>query len=327
MSDNRKRLASAIRRWLSGTGSPAESKFVELYYDSFETEPDITDEHNLEERALIFKRISASIGEENQGKVRRMGWWPVVKIAAVLLPVIGFISWWMLQSGHHTYPAITAYDAIIRTGSTEYKTCKLTDGTMVWLSPQSTLKVFAQAGAERIVELNGEAFFDVHTDMERPFVVRTAKLHTTVLGTSFNISAYNGSAAEKVVLLNGKVKVAAAERKADAIVLRPLQRVVWKKNADSLLVTDDPDAVLAADRRKGIYNYRNVPLKEVLEDVEKIYNVHVKYSTSLDACNFYGSFDRNEEVKRVLQKIALTLNGAAVAEGPQVYLLSGKACY
>lgn len=84
----------------------------------------------------------------------------------------------------------------------------LADGTLVWLNSNTSLKypnIFL--GKERVVELDGEAYFEVSEDLERPFIVKTSPYNVQVLGTTFNVEAYKEKANFRIELYTGKVKV------------------------------------------------------------------------------------------------------------------------
>jgi ferric-dicitrate binding protein FerR (iron transport regulator) len=103
----------------------------------------------------------------------------------------------------------------------------LDDGTTVWLNSQSTLRFpVSFRNGRRIVELNGEGFFDVEKNKEQPFIVHTQKYTIEVLGTNFNVLAYKNHEAFEVSLLSGSVHVYSPANVTPEIILKPNQRVV-----------------------------------------------------------------------------------------------------
>jgi ferric-dicitrate binding protein FerR (iron transport regulator) len=103
----------------------------------------------------------------------------------------------------------------------------LYDGTTVWLNSQSTLRYpVSFRNGQRIVELNGEGFFDVEKNKEQPFIVHTHKYSIEVLGTHFNVLAYKNHEAFEVSLLNGSVQVYSPANVTPGVILKPNQRVV-----------------------------------------------------------------------------------------------------
>lgn len=111
----------------------------------------------------------------------------------------------------------------------------LNDGTKVWLNSRSTLTYPSSFNAEkRVVELDGEGFFEVEKEAQRPFVVQTPKYTVKVLGTSFNVLAYRDHNTFETALLSGSVQVASSAGNMPGIVLKPNQKVI--ETAGKLLV-------------------------------------------------------------------------------------------
>ncbi|GAB3253209.1 hypothetical protein GCM10027347_12870 [Larkinella harenae] len=111
---------------------------------------------------------------------------------------------------------------------------KLPDGTQVWLNAQSRLRyasVFGQTG-QRLVELDGEAYFDVAHDQQHPFIVQSGTLATRVLGTQFNVRAYADDPAIEVAVLSGKVRVSDAQR--HSVHLLPNQKSHFDRHTRTL---------------------------------------------------------------------------------------------
>ncbi|MDR1201106.1 MAG: FecR domain-containing protein [Tannerellaceae bacterium] len=103
----------------------------------------------------------------------------------------------------------------------------LDDGTTVWLNSQSTLHFPASfRNGRRIVELNGEGFFDVEENKEQPFIVHTKKYDIEVLGTNFNVLAYKDHEVFEVSLLSGSVQIHSSESTTPEVILKPNQKVI-----------------------------------------------------------------------------------------------------
>src|SRR5699024_4906290 len=99
------------------------------------------------------------------------------------------------------------YNKLVTPKGGEYRVV-LSDGTKVWLNAVSSLKFHTQfKGDSRKVELTGEAYFEVAENKKKPFLVRTENMRVAVLGTSFNISAYEDDGRQSITLVEGAVKV------------------------------------------------------------------------------------------------------------------------
>lgn len=148
----------------------------------------------------------------------------------------------------------------------------LPDGTTGWLGYGSKLRYHVDRDDQRIVDLDGLAFFDVTHQKEHPFIVKTpAKLNIEVLGTRFNVSAYSKDCSCDVVLQAGSVKLNLDDRKIQT--MKPNDRVryhladnsiekITVKNVDDFLAWKDGRLVL-----------RNISLKEACVKLSRFYNV------------------------------------------------------
>ncbi|HHV85579.1 MAG TPA: DUF4974 domain-containing protein [Petrimonas sp.] len=146
----------------------------------------------------------------------------------------------------------------------------LDDGTRVTLNSMSELSFPVEFDShERIVELSGEAFFDVAKDGGRKFKVRTNGSEVTVLGTQFNVSAYADNNSETVSLVDGSVETSNGRQ---TIVLIPGQQAIIRQGAESVDVAKfNPDEVLGW--RSGFFIFEDKPLEMVLEALERWYDL------------------------------------------------------
>lgn len=197
---------------------------------------------------------------------RQTAWF--MKIAASLLLIIcagiGLIKW-HLQSDYTKPLAITT--RLIRNQSSATERAVLPDGSLVWLTPQSSLSIrsdFAQK--ERWLELQGEGYFEVRSDPAHPFKVMAGGLQTTVLGTHFNIESYPGETATKVSLSEGRVIVQWHDPtgKDSVLALSPGTRVRYAP-ALHRIVTDRFPTDEEAAWKRGAFVMNDLPLSEALQ--------------------------------------------------------------
>lgn len=144
----------------------------------------------------------------------------------------------------------------------------LSDGTQVCLSPDSRL-VYPRAfdGPERRVELQGEAYFEVQPDAEKPFVVVSDRAQVSVLGTHFTVRAYD-DAPYRVSLMEGAVRVKSL-LKADSVVMKPGEDVSLRTGGALDIRPTDGQAEMW---QKGFFYYDGAPLRDILKDVCRFYN-------------------------------------------------------
>jgi transmembrane sensor len=152
----------------------------------------------------------------------------------------------------------------------------LDDGTKVWLNAASSIRfpsVFT--GTTRNVEVTGEVYFEVAKDAAKPFIVKVNDAFIEVLGTHFNVMAYNNEGSLQTTLLEGSVRF----RKGDkSILLKPGQQSRLLSNGEISLVKN-ADTELATAWKNGYQSFRDADLATIMRQVERWYDVDVEYQT------------------------------------------------
>ena len=183
---------------------------------------------------------------------------------------------------------------------------KLPDGTQVWLNAASKLRYpTAFSGNTREVELSGEAYFDVTQNVSSPFVVKKGTLAVTVLGTAFNMNAYEDEPDTKVTLINGSVKVSGG---TGTSMLKPGQQAVVEQNI-RIVPNADIEAVTAW--KSGLFIMRSVSLPALMRQISRWYDVEVVINGNLPNKQFGGILGMDlplNDMIRTLQSYGLTIN-------------------
>ena len=179
----------------------------------------------------------------------------------------------------------------------------LADGTQVWLNAASSIRfpvVFT--GAERKVEITGEAYFEVAKNAAIPFKVKTATSDVQVLGTHFNVNAYDDEAAVKTTLLEGSVKIISAGQPIK--YLQPGQQSeINKQGTITVLNNADIEEVMAW--KNGRFQFNSADLKSILRQISRWYDVDVVYKGNVNL-HFTGQLTRNDNVSKVFEELVLT---------------------
>ena len=177
---------------------------------------------------------------------------------------------------------------------------ELADGTRVWLNTESKLRYpVAFTGEERRVEMDGEVYFEVAKNREKPFVVTVNGVDNRVLGTSFNVSAYQ----EDVVttLVTGKVQLKKGD---EQVVLLPNQQAIWSDDKFKVKQVDARNYVLW---KEGIFYFEDVDLETILDDMARWYNVNIFYvNPTLKKMKFSVEIKRYEDINEILRRIEQT---------------------
>lgn len=183
---------------------------------------------------------------------------------------------------------------------------KLPDGSSVWLNAASSLTYpLAFSGRDkRVVELKGEAYFEVAKDEKHPFIVKTTRQEVEVLGTHFNINSYSDESTVKTTLLEGSVRVKAQQNSLEAETLKPGQQSVLSAEAFSVKNVDVEEAIAW---KNGYFMFNNEKQESIMRKIARWYNVQVEYADAAARdVTYYGSISRFENVSKVLRKFEQT---------------------
>lgn len=207
--------------------------------------------------------------------------------------------------------------------SAERKQLVLEDGTKVWLSPNSKLTYPDRFNSyQRIVRLDGEAFFEVTHDADHPFIIQTEQVNTTVLGTSFNVSAYKDQKDINVTLVTGKVAVALKNTNSkNPVIITSNQRITVNKASDKITKTNFPDAEDFLNRRSGFFDYKGSIFKDVITDLELQYHLQIILSPGLGQSKFYGQLDMTMPFEQCLNKLSTVMEVNWKKEGRQYVIV------
>ncbi|TKC07496.1 FecR family protein [Pedobacter frigoris] len=185
----------------------------------------------------------------------------------------------------------------------------LSDGTKVWLNAASTLTFatsFRERGEDkRRVTLSGEAYFEVSKDKSRPFVVKVGHQEILVLGTHFNINAYEPKAVIKTTLQEGAVRVISLKkdrtfRKSN---LKPGEQAI-SSEAATLIKKVNVELELAW--KKGKIQFVRADLKSVMDMISRWYDIEVIYQYYPKEAKFTGSISRSKNISEVLSLLETT---------------------
>lgn len=200
----------------------------------------------------------------------------------------------------------------------------LSDGTKILLAPDTRL-VYPQVfeGNTRGVELFGEAFFDVAHNAEIPFVVKVPQGEVLVLGTKFNVKAYENDDEVSASLLEGKVNVHFFEERSDRVVgeqvLSPMQKAVFSK-AKALLEVSVFDPYEDFAWQNNRYVFENATFREIVANLERLYDVSIVVgSADLLGRRFTGEFD-GETIEEVLQMFTEWTNIQYIINDRTIYV-------
>ena len=193
----------------------------------------------------------------------------------------------------------------------------LEDGTIVWMNAESSLEYPSQfVGKERMVHLKGEAYFKVAKNPEFPFVICTDRMQIRVLGTELNIRNYI-SQDSHVTLINGSVEVTDNKDNKNRVRLNPGEDALLDENHSFVIKEVDTDAYTYW--RDGYFYFDNTPLKEVVQELGRWYNINIVFENEelMDLhiryfCVRSETLERAISLLNRMKKIHATLSGNTI---------------
>jgi ferric-dicitrate binding protein FerR (iron transport regulator) len=245
------------------------------------------------ENGLLSKKGSSSISKSGEGIV-------------------------LSGKGAHVGNTETALNKIVIPRAGKYN-ITLSDGTRVWLNSSSSLSfptVFS--GKSRKVLLTGEAYFEVAKDKLKPFIVDVnGKQQVEVLGTHFNITAFDEDKDITTALLEGAVRVTANDLKQ---TIRPGEMVVNNLHNKLSVKKADLDEIMAWKNDMFIFNNENITT--VMKKITRWYDVDVVYKGDMSQVNFDGNYSRSKGLKSLLSNIALLDKVQFTIEGRRITVIA-----
>ena len=220
-------------------------------------------------RDKLFARIKEQTQgkEETQGKEKprtiRMNLWKWA--AAIVLPIcIAFFTYYLIDSSQ-----TVGAPFIVKADKGDKATIELPDGTNVVLNSASQLSYLNNFGENvRRVQLNGEAYFKVAHDEKHAFIVQVGDLEVKVLGTSFNVSAYEDAKDVTVVLLEGKVGVYAQKM---SHIMKPGDKIEYNKATHKITATQVHPSDYIEWTKGNIY-FEKESLENIMKTLSRIYD-------------------------------------------------------
>lgn len=208
--DEKQRI-KLIEKYLSGQCSEEEKAAIEQWYDAFEqAQPEFFngDAQKIKDSAeRSLKAIQEKLPDLPARTRRRR----IIRISAWAAAACVLVCCSLLVRFYVKQPQAPDKYTVLSTGIGEVKHWKLPDGSSVWLNAGSSIRFPAAFNErQREIYLEGEAFFDVAQEANKPFIIHSGKLDTRVLGTAFAISAYPDASLNTITVLQGEVQVSDA---------------------------------------------------------------------------------------------------------------------
>lgn len=327
---NESQFQDLLDRYLQGKCTREEINLLHQFYDSFQEEAlkDGRDAFDVWlQKGKIHRNIKGKIEqkdrqqyEEQQLKASKFRL--LLKIAASVLIAFSLGIGSYIAYVNQPAPEIVWMEKSTQKG--QQATIILTDGTKVFLNADSKLSFPEHFHTEkREVVLEGEAFFDVVKNSKRPFIIKSGNLITTVLGTSFNIKAFEGDPLE-VTVATGRVKVNAQKEGGipEEIYLNPYQQAYY----DGKLSKREVDINQFIAWKEKIIHFDEVTLAEAVIVLERWFNVSIVIENeTVGQCKFSGKYI-NDNLTNIMESLEHILGIRYRFEDGQKLIIEGKGC-
>jgi ferric-dicitrate binding protein FerR (iron transport regulator) len=288
-------LLKLLERYQNGECSQEETALIEFWYDKYSDSPDYLDSLSLSERELIHTRLASSImvqvtpaegqTEPAPKSISIFGkWWFKLSAAALVLIVMKvlFFNPKVSQNivGHQT----TQLHFINTSGNIVKKTFE--DGSSVWLKPQASVyypRHFARSS--RQVSMQGECFFEISKNPDRPFIIVSSHLLTKVWGTSFEVSDFVNAERATVKVVTGKVSVSKRDDRGEVspsklspkeIILLPKQQVIYDPSGQKLLAGKDDQMKELAIWHRIDLSFDHASLSQIISELNGRFAVTIR---------------------------------------------------
>ncbi|NBC84364.1 MAG: DUF4974 domain-containing protein [Bacteroidetes bacterium] len=297
-------------RWLEK--NPANRKVLREYQKTW----DHTNFTHVQSKLDIEKEWQLFIKKRNdQGthySLKKNRFNPMLRIAAVLIAGV-LIASTILYFYNRPVQYATANTV---------KSIELDDGSTVLLNKYSTLVVHPFKNKNnRELKLQGEAYFDVQPDRQKPFVVSTNNLEIIVVGTSFNVNEYPGNNYSNVVVSSGKVAV---NHKSLNVELLAGDMARLHKNEGELIKQVNSDTNYLS-WKTHIFEFNNDSLKKVVETLNRVYDKKIIITNkSLNDCTITARFEK-QSVQSIVEVLSSLLN-VEVKQTEKTIEISGEGC-
>lgn len=305
-----------VNTWLEESDENVRELFriEEIYHLSKLSKTAGEAETGKAEKAL-FKRLEKE--ETQRTKVRRMHSW--VRYAALFTGVFLIAG-----LGHYIYREYSEVSNLVAvTAQDEIKELTLPDGTKVWLNKHTTLKyprTFSNKG--RDIYMEGEAYFEVVRDQQRPFIVKSDAMQVRVLGTTFNLKSERMNHSAVATLVKGEIEVK-GNRDEGMIVLSPGQMAELNGVTRRLVVKQVDTAIEKWHTNE--FDFNKADIFTVARTLENSYNVKIILSPAMDSSKTYsGPLKRKDSLEEMLKQVQNSIPIEYKIVGNSVFLSPKK---
>lgn len=304
----RKEVEERVQKWIIKEDNQEEKERASFeYWTELESEIDASTYSAL-------RRVNERIGYARKRSTFLSPYRKIAHIAAILIPVACF-----LVGGYYYVDSLENRLVEVSTLNGETKHVLLPDSSEIWLNAGTIIRYSTEFGEDqRLVTLDGEAYFSVKRNVEIPFIVEANQLSVKVLGTKFNVKAYAKDEKTTTALTSGRVEVSANDSKR--WILNPSQQISYADKGSSVEITE----VSSEDTyawMTGQLIFTNVSFDEIMKTVERNFDVVITNRVNVPSTKKYTvKFLKNENPEDVLNVLKEMIGFTFQKKGNEIIL-------
>ena len=291
---------SDFKELVSTVNDSADQELEDFFFEEwnkFDTYPSLSQEKIDSLYCHLHKKMKISPFY----KITRH--WGQIAASILLLFASGLTILYYIQ--HQELQTLAEQDVIVRSGDSGTSQVSLPDGTLVRLNANSSLTYQQNFGQNnRKVKLSGEGYFEVKKNTEKKFIVNTGYIDVTVLGTKFNLYAYEDKDIIEMALVEGHVNVSTSKPPYQTICVKPNEKVTYNKYDNKLNIEKTTTKIETAWLNKELV-FREEKLENVFQCLSRKFRVKFSIDSSISVDDVYtGAFD-DEKIEDILEVLKI----------------------
>ncbi|MET4137644.1 FecR family protein [Pedobacter sp. UYP1] len=323
---NQNDIESLMDNYLQGKTSKEENLIIAQWLEAdlnpqSDAWPDMDEANKAQWLASVYDDIHQTIHSTKVTPSKRYLWSRWTAVAATIIVV--FSLYWLWPVIHQDIKSSPITQLTV--SSSQKKQVILPDGSQVWINSNSVL-TYPQSfkGKLREVNLSGEAYFDIKHDIDKPFIVHTGKIVTTVLGTAFNIKEDKSLQTIVVTVTRGKVKV--AKGSDQLAILKPNQQVIFNI-PDNKAVQAETDSQKAIAWQQTDLLFDDITFEQAALKLEQRFKVKISFENQkIKDCRFSGSVLSYDKLDKILKVICAFNHASYTTKKDGNIVISGQGC-
>lgn len=300
-----KETEERVQRWIIADKDTKEKEEA-----SFEYWNELDTKINANTYSAL-KRVNQKIGYSERQTIHIPFYKKTLRIAAILIPLL------LITGGYLYYTQNKLIEITVAYGDTQH--LFLPDSSEIWINSGSNIKYPKSfTGNQRLVYLEGEAYFSVKKDQAKPFIVKTEQLSVKVLGTKFNLKAYSDDENITTTLTNGKVEVSTQSQEKQ--ILKPNEQLTYNIKTSVMNIENispaETDAWLT-----GQILFINSSFQDIKQTLERRFNITIDDKTNIPVSRLYTvKFLKGETLDEILQVLKDVIGFTYQQQGTHIIL-------